>query len=56
MVESKSPVFVDLTLLGIRTMSQVYAELTPEQRDKADAMMASRRGGFGGRGWGFPAE
>lgn len=55
LVENQSPAFVDLTLLGIRTMSRVYAELTPEQRAKADRMLEQRRGGrFGRGGFGMP--
>ena len=46
-VESKSTVFVDLTMLGIRTMSQIYAELTPEQQAQADEMLERRGGRFG---------
>lgn len=46
-VESKSTVLVDLTLLGIRTMSQIYAELTPEQQAQADEMLERRGGHFG---------
>jgi Spy/CpxP family protein refolding chaperone len=57
LVENQAPTFVEMTLLGIRTMSQVYAELTPEQRAEADALMEKRRGrrfgggGFGMQGW-----
>lgn len=50
MVESKAPLFVELTMLGIRTMSQVYAELTPEQQTRADEMLEKRGGRFGPRG------
>ncbi len=54
-VENASPVFVDLTLLGIRTMSQVYAELTPEQRLRADELLEKRTHGRYGRGrFGMP--
>lgn len=49
-VESKGPVFVELTVLGIRTMNDVYQVLTPEQRAKADEMLA--RGRRFGRGFG----
>ena len=51
-VESKSPVFVELTVLGIRTMNDVYQVLTPEQRVKADEMLARGRGRGFGRGFG----
>lgn len=54
LVENQSPAFVDMTLLGIRTMSQVYEQLTPEQRTKADELMEKRRGGRFGRGFGMP--
>lgn len=52
-VESKSPVFVELTVLGIRTMNDVYQVLTPEQRAKADEMLARGRGRGFGRGFGM---
>ncbi len=51
-VESKSPVFVELTVLGIRTMNEVYQVLTPEQRAKADEMLARGRGRRFGPGFG----
>lgn len=51
-VESKAPVFVELTVLGVRTMNDVYQVLTPEQRAKADEMLARRRGPGFGRGFG----
>ncbi len=53
-VENASPLFVDLTLLGIRTMSQVYSELTPAQRIRADELLEKRKRGRFGRGgfWG----
>ena len=51
MVESKAPLFVELTMLGIRTMSQVYAELTPEQQARADEMLEKRGGRFGPGGF-----
>ena len=54
LVENQSPAFVDMTPLGIRTMSQVYAQLTPEQREEANALMEKRRGGRFGRGFGMP--
>jgi Spy/CpxP family protein refolding chaperone len=54
LVENQAPAFVDMTLLGIRTMSQVYEQLTPEQRAKADELMEQRRGGRFGRGFGMP--
>jgi Spy/CpxP family protein refolding chaperone len=48
LVESSSPSFVEMTLLGIRTMSEVYAQLTPAQRTRADDMLERRPGRFGG--------
>ena len=54
LVENQAPAFVDMTLLGIRTMNQVYEQLTPEQRAEADALMEKRRGGRFGRGFGMP--
>lgn len=52
-VEAKAPVFVELTVLGIRTMNDVYQVLTPEQRAKADEMLARGRGRGFGRGFGM---
>jgi protein CpxP len=52
-VESKAPVFVELTVLGVTTMNDVYKVLTPEQRAKADEMLARRRGRGFGRGFGM---
>jgi len=54
LVENQAPAFVDMTMLGIRTMSQVYEQLTPEQRDQADEMMEKRRSRRFGRGFGMP--
>lgn len=51
--ESHAQDFAALAVLGARTMSQVYAVLTPEQRAKADELLERRRG-FGpprGLGW-----
>ena len=52
-VESKAPVFVELTVLGINTMHEVYQVLTPEQRARADEMLARGRGRGFGRGFGM---
>ena len=47
LVESHSQTFVELAMIGIRTLHDIRAVLTPEQRNKADAMLdqwKARRG------------
>ncbi len=39
LVESNSQAFVELAMIGIRTMHDIRTVLTPEQREKADAML-----------------
>ena len=39
LVESNSQAFVELAMTGIRTLHDIRAVLTPEQRAKADAML-----------------
>jgi len=48
-VESNTETFVELTVLGSRTMHQVYALLTPEQRAEADRWL--ERGPRRGHRW-----
>ncbi|RMF94957.1 MAG: periplasmic heavy metal sensor [Gammaproteobacteria bacterium] len=53
LAESHAQDFVELTVLGLRTMSQVYAVLTPEQRARADELLERRRGFGPPRGFGW---
>ena len=49
MLENRSSLMIDLAMLRIRGMAEVYALLTPEQREKVDARMAQGPRGRHGR-------
>lgn len=51
MLENRSSLMIDLAMLRIKSMADVYEILTPEQRQKVDAFMAQGpRGRHGRRG------
>ncbi len=44
LVESKSPIMVDMLVDGVRTLAEIRAVLTPEQQAKLDTLVEGRRG------------
>jgi Spy/CpxP family protein refolding chaperone len=52
--ESNMPLLVDMAVLRIRAMAEVYEILTPEQKAEADKLMEQGGPGMRGRhGWNF---
>ncbi len=50
LVESNASAYVDLTVATVRTMSEIYAVLTPAQQAQAADLLDRGPGGFGWRG------
>jgi Spy/CpxP family protein refolding chaperone len=44
LLETKSPQIIDLMLLRIKAMAEIYAVLTPEQQAEAEAFLEDGRG------------